>query len=78
MIGSNSRRGSEKRASNQSPYLYNGWLQVGMGGWFTDYSLRCQPVDYTDSPQAIRVSEVSGWEQSLQREHKNHLLEDIK
>lgn len=33
-----------------------GWLQIGMSGWFTHYSLRCQPVDYSDNPSAIRVS----------------------
>lgn len=65
----------KKRGSNQAPYLYTGWLQVGMGGWFTDYSLRCQPVDYSDSPQAIRVSEASGWEESQLREHEYHLME---
>lgn len=27
-----------------------------MGGWLNHYSLRCQPVDYTDNPIATRVS----------------------
>lgn len=27
-----------------------------MGGWWGEYSFRCQPVDYSDSPTAIRVS----------------------
>ena len=27
-----------------------------MGGWWGQYSFRCQPVDYTDNPTAIRVS----------------------
>lgn len=32
------------------------WLQIGMSGWLTgDYSLRCQPVDYSDRPQVLRV-----------------------
>lgn len=26
-----------------------------MGGWWGEYSLRCQPVDYSDSPSATRV-----------------------
>lgn len=26
-----------------------------MSGWLFDYSLRCQPVDYSYSPKAIRV-----------------------
>ena len=29
-----------------------------MGGWFQHYSFRCQPVDYSDDPIAIRVSRV--------------------
>lgn len=28
-----------------------------MGGWLNHYSLRCQPVDYTDNPVALRVSD---------------------
>jgi elongation of very long chain fatty acids protein 7 len=32
-------------------------LQIGMSGWFTgEYSLRCQPVDYSNEPSALRVS----------------------
>lgn len=27
-----------------------------MGGWWDHYSFRCQPVDYSNSPTAIRVS----------------------
>lgn len=27
-----------------------------MGGWYQHYSFRCQPVDYSDDPIAIRVS----------------------
>lgn len=27
-----------------------------MAGWATGYSYRCQPVDYSNSPQALRVS----------------------
>ena len=29
-----------------------------MSGWLFDYSLRCQPVDYSYSPKAIRVNFV--------------------
>lgn len=28
-----------------------------MGGWLKHYSLRCQPVDYSDNPVATRVSD---------------------
>jgi hypothetical protein len=32
-------------------------LQIGMSGWFTgEYSLRCQPVNYSKEPSALRVS----------------------
>lgn len=27
-----------------------------MAGWLHDYSLTCQPVDYSNNPQALRVS----------------------
>lgn len=34
------------------------WLQIGMSGWLTgEYSLRCQPVDTSDRPSAIRVGD---------------------
>lgn len=26
-----------------------------MGGWLYDYSFGCQPVDFSNSPQALRV-----------------------
>lgn len=32
-------------------------FQIGISGWFTgEYNIRCQPVDYSDSPSATRVS----------------------
>jgi len=37
--------------------LYDSFAtQCLMGGWWDHYSLRCQPVDYSNSPTAIRVS----------------------
>lgn len=33
--------------------------QCLMGGWWNHYSFRCQPVDYSDSSTAIRVSPVN-------------------
>ena len=33
-------------------------LQCLMGGWLFHYSYKCQPVDYSDNPVAIRVSFV--------------------
>ncbi|KAG0729944.1 Elongation of very long chain fatty acids protein AAEL008004 [Chionoecetes opilio] len=43
---------------NASQVIFSTWLfyEIGMGGWFTHYSFRCQPVDYSDNPSAIRVS----------------------
>lgn len=32
-----------------------------MAGWLFDYSLQCQPVDYSDSPQALRMASVAWW-----------------
>ena len=29
-----------------------------MGGWLFHYSFKCQPVDYSDNPIAMRVSLV--------------------
>ena len=26
-----------------------------MAGWWNDYSFRCQPVDYSNNPKALRV-----------------------
>ncbi|KAJ8918577.1 hypothetical protein NQ315_013082 [Exocentrus adspersus] len=38
------------------------WYEVGMGGWLTgEYSLRCQPVDYTNKPSTIRMVHASWW-----------------
>ena len=31
-------------------------LQSLAAGWLFDYSFRCQPVDYSNNPQALRVS----------------------
>lgn len=36
-----------------------------MGGWLREYSLVCQPVDYTDSPSANRVSEKANFENKI-------------
>lgn len=27
-----------------------------MGGWLNQYSYKCQPVDYSNNPTALRVS----------------------
>lgn len=40
--------------SNTIKTLLN--LQSCIGGWLNGYNLRCEPVDYSYSPKAIRVS----------------------
>ncbi|XP_055933131.1 elongation of very long chain fatty acids protein 1-like isoform X1 [Argiope bruennichi] len=38
------------------------WIFINMGmlGWFTKYSWRCEPIDYSYNPDAIRMAEI-GW-----------------
>ncbi len=31
------------------------FIQLLRAGWWNDYSFRCQPVDYSDSPKAMRM-----------------------
>nr|XP_037874735.1 elongation of very long chain fatty acids protein AAEL008004 isoform X2 [Bombyx mori]XP_037874736.1 elongation of very long chain fatty acids protein AAEL008004 isoform X2 [Bombyx mori] len=42
--------------------IFSAWLfyESMMGGWLFHYSLKCQPVDYTDNPVAIRIG-AAGW-----------------
>ncbi|XP_066261018.1 very long chain fatty acid elongase AAEL008004-like [Euwallacea similis] len=38
------------------------FYQIGMGGWFTgEYSLKCQPIDYSNKPSTIRMVHASWW-----------------
>lgn len=49
---------------NLGQVIFSAWLfyQIGMGGWFTgEYSLRCQPVDYSNKPSTIRMVHASWW-----------------
>lgn len=32
-----------------------------MAGWLFDYSMQCEPVDYSNSPQALRMASVAWW-----------------
>lgn len=42
-----------------SIYLF---LEIGMSGWLTGrYNWRCQPVDYSNSPDSIRAVNASWW-----------------
>ncbi|XP_039301200.1 elongation of very long chain fatty acids protein-like [Nilaparvata lugens] len=40
--------------------IFSSWLfyEAIVAGWFNGYSFRCQPVDYSTSPKAMRVSEI--------------------
>ncbi|KAL8596025.1 hypothetical protein ACOMHN_021065 [Nucella lapillus] len=37
------------------------FVEFLLAGWLAGYSLRCQPVDYSDSPQALRMARVCWW-----------------
>ncbi|WAR24098.1 ELOV7-like protein [Mya arenaria] len=37
------------------------FLEYGLSGWFTGYSLGCQEVDYSNSPKALRMANVCWW-----------------
>lgn len=43
--------------------IFSAWLfhECLMGGWWGHYSFRCQPVDYSNSPTAIRMVHASWW-----------------
>lgn len=43
---------------NLAQVLFSCWLfyEASVTGWFNGYSLTCQPVDYSRSPIAMRVS----------------------
>lgn len=42
---------------NAIQVVFSSWLfyEACVSGWVSGYSLRCEPVDYTNSPKAIRV-----------------------
>ncbi|XP_054274145.1 elongation of very long chain fatty acids protein AAEL008004-like isoform X2 [Macrosteles quadrilineatus] len=43
--------------------IFSSWLfyECLMGGWWGEYSFRCQPVDYSNSPSATRMVNVCWW-----------------
>jgi len=43
--------------------LFSAWIfyEYLMSGWWGDYSLRCQPVDYSYSPMALRMCATCWW-----------------
>ncbi|KAL6433438.1 hypothetical protein ACFW04_006524 [Cataglyphis niger] len=51
-------------AYNLFQVIFSAWLfyEIGISGWLTgDYSLRCQPVDYSDRPEVLRMVHASWW-----------------
>jgi elongation of very long chain fatty acids protein 7 len=43
--------------------LFSAWIcyEYLMSGWWGSYSFRCQPVDYSDSPMALRMARTCWW-----------------
>ncbi|XP_050536829.1 elongation of very long chain fatty acids protein AAEL008004-like isoform X3 [Daktulosphaira vitifoliae] len=43
--------------------IFSTWLfyECMMGGWWGEYSLKCQPVDYSNKPSTIRMVNVCWW-----------------
>ncbi|XP_018574662.1 elongation of very long chain fatty acids protein AAEL008004-like [Anoplophora glabripennis] len=44
--------------------IFNGWLfyEFAVSGWLTkDWSYKCQPMDYTDNPRALRMAAACWW-----------------
>ncbi|XP_076307424.1 very long chain fatty acid elongase AAEL008004-like isoform X2 [Tachypleus tridentatus] len=41
-----------------SVYLF---LKLGFLGWFGKYDYRCQPVDYSDHPDATEMTQIAWW-----------------
>lgn len=51
-------------AYNLFQVMFSAWLfyEIGMSGWLTgDYSLKCQPVDRSTRPLAVRMAHASWW-----------------
>ncbi|KAK6639800.1 Elongation of very long chain fatty acids protein 7 [Polyplax serrata] len=43
--------------------IFSTWIfyEYIQSGWFTGYSFRCQPVDYSYSPKAMRMANTCWW-----------------
>ncbi|XP_076352644.1 uncharacterized protein LOC143248093 [Tachypleus tridentatus] len=48
---------------NFTMVVVNAWLfiQIGRLGWFNNYNWRCQPVDYSDNPEAMQMASIGWW-----------------
>ena len=60
---------TQRRAQNKRLIFKRTKQQSLMGGWWGQYSFRCQPVDYSNNPTALRVSFVTR-NVSLQMDHQ--------
>ncbi|KAK3913334.1 Elongation of very long chain fatty acids protein [Frankliniella fusca] len=50
-------------AYNAFQVIFSSWLfyEACDGGWLNGYSLRCEPVDYSTTPEAMRVASGCWW-----------------
>lgn len=50
-------------AYNLFQTVFSAWIfyEYLQSGWWGSYSFRCQPVDYTDSPMAMRMARTCWW-----------------
>ncbi|XP_014092354.1 very long chain fatty acid elongase 7 [Bactrocera oleae] len=48
---------------NLAQVLFSAWLfyESCIGGWLNGYNIRCEPVDYSNSPRALRVARGCWW-----------------
>ncbi|XP_039494729.1 elongation of very long chain fatty acids protein isoform X4 [Drosophila santomea] len=48
---------------NAAQVIFSAWLfyESCIGGWLNGYNLRCEPVNYSYSPKAIRQSSFVDW-----------------
>ncbi|XP_065721852.2 very long chain fatty acid elongase 7 isoform X1 [Drosophila suzukii] len=48
---------------NAAQVIFSAWLfyESCIGGWLNGYNLRCEPVNYSYSPKAIRTAEGCWW-----------------
>lgn len=50
-------------AYNFFQVIFSAWLfyECLMSGWLTEYSFRCQPIDYSNNPLAVRMVHACWW-----------------
>ncbi|KAF2881321.1 hypothetical protein ILUMI_24851 [Ignelater luminosus] len=51
-------------AYNLFQVIFSAWIfyEIGMSGWLTGrYNFRCQPVDYSNHPNSIRMTHAAWW-----------------